>query len=158
MRIRALFTKSTTTLGLVEQAFWRVPLFTKWVVASSFEVILQAIETFYHWDSCLWDFGFSTDFSHSAAWENWGERFGCFIFARLFISWRKLQLSPFTHCPLVSIANNLQEFFVHAVLFPDKWKKAFFSKFPFLFPKFLLWNFLLDTSLHHSFQSVIINF
>ena len=27
--IRALFTKSATTLGLVEQAFWRMPLFTE---------------------------------------------------------------------------------------------------------------------------------
>ena len=40
MRIRALFPKSATTLGLVEQAFWRVPLFTEWIGASSFEVIL----------------------------------------------------------------------------------------------------------------------
>ena len=40
MCIRALFPKSATALGLVEQAFWRVPLFTKWVIASSFEVIL----------------------------------------------------------------------------------------------------------------------
>ena len=30
----------------------------------------KAIETFYHWDSFLWDFGFSTHFSHSAAWKN----------------------------------------------------------------------------------------
>ena len=34
------FTKPTTTLGLVEQAFWRVPLFTEWIGASSFDVIL----------------------------------------------------------------------------------------------------------------------
>ena len=38
--IRALFLKPATTLGHVEQAFWRVPLFTEWVVASSFDVIL----------------------------------------------------------------------------------------------------------------------
>ena len=37
--IWALFTKKATTLGLVEQAFWRVPLFTERVVASSFQVI-----------------------------------------------------------------------------------------------------------------------
>ena len=36
----ALFTKPTTTLGLVVQAFWRVPFFTKWVIASSSKVIL----------------------------------------------------------------------------------------------------------------------
>ena len=40
MCIRALFPKSATTLGLVEQAFWRVPLCTEWLGASSFEVIL----------------------------------------------------------------------------------------------------------------------
>ena len=33
--VRALFPKPTTALGLVEQAFWRVPFFTKWVIASS---------------------------------------------------------------------------------------------------------------------------
>ena len=40
MRIRALFPKSATTLGLVVQALWRVPLFIEWIGASSFEVIL----------------------------------------------------------------------------------------------------------------------
>ena len=40
MCIRVLFPKPTTTLGLVEQAFWRVPLFTERIGASSFEVIL----------------------------------------------------------------------------------------------------------------------
>ena len=30
-----LLSKPTTTLGLVIQAFWRVPFFTKWVIASS---------------------------------------------------------------------------------------------------------------------------
>ena len=40
MCIRALFPKSATTLGLVERAFWRVPLFTEWIGASSFEIIL----------------------------------------------------------------------------------------------------------------------
>ena len=29
MRIRALFPKSASTLGLVEQAFWRMPFFTE---------------------------------------------------------------------------------------------------------------------------------
>ena len=30
----------------------------------------MAIETFDHWDSFLWDFGFSRFFFHSAAWKN----------------------------------------------------------------------------------------
>ena len=40
MRKRALFSKTASTLGLVEQAFWRMPFFTEWSGASSFEVIL----------------------------------------------------------------------------------------------------------------------
>ena len=53
------------------------------------------------------------------------------------------------------IANNLQEFFVHAVLFPDSWPRRSSHNFQF-WPKVLISNILLDTSLHHSFQSVII--
>ena len=40
MRMRALFPKSANALGLVEQAFWRMQLFTELIGASSFEVIL----------------------------------------------------------------------------------------------------------------------
>ena len=32
--------------------------------------------------------------------EELGEGFGCVVFARLLISWRKLQLSPLENCPL----------------------------------------------------------
>ena len=38
--IRALFTKPASIFGLVEQAFWVMPLFTEWIGASSFDVIL----------------------------------------------------------------------------------------------------------------------
>ena len=49
---KSTFPKSASILRLVEQAFWRMPLFTEWNGASSFEVILASpIETFYHWDS-----------------------------------------------------------------------------------------------------------
>ena len=70
MRIR-LIPKSATTLGLVEQAFWKMPLFYRmnWC-KFLWSTPCRAIETFYHWDSFLWDFGFSTHFSHSVAWKN----------------------------------------------------------------------------------------
>ena len=70
MCIRALFSKSATALGLVEQAFWRVPLHRMNWCKFLWGNPCMAIETFYHWDSFLWDFGFSTLFSHSAAWKN----------------------------------------------------------------------------------------
>ena len=100
----ALFPKPTTTLGLAVQEFWRVPLFTKCVIASSFEVInpCKAIETFYHWDFCLWDFGFSMAFRSFCCMKEFGDGFDGELFPRLSISWRKMQLFPFTHCPLVS--------------------------------------------------------
>ena len=37
---KSTFPKSATIFGLVEQAFWRMPFFTEWSGASSFEVIL----------------------------------------------------------------------------------------------------------------------
>ena len=40
MRIRALFQKSASISGPVEQAFWRMPFFTECIGASSFEAIL----------------------------------------------------------------------------------------------------------------------
>ena len=39
--IRALLPKSASILGLVEQAYWRVPLFTEWSGASSIVESLQ---------------------------------------------------------------------------------------------------------------------
>ena len=54
------------------------------------------------------------------------------------------------------IANNLQEFFVHAVLSPDFLDHGVFLKISASGPKVLVSNFLFDTSFPHSFQSVLI--
>ena len=51
--------------------------------------------------------------------KEFGDGFDGELLPRLFISWRKLQLSPLHTARWFPIANNLQEFFVHAVLFPD---------------------------------------
>ena len=53
------------------------------------------------------------------------------------------------------IANNLQEFFVHVVLVPDL-DHGVLLKISTSGPKILILNFLLDTSLHHNFQSMIL--
>ena len=57
----------------------------------------KAIATFYHWD-----FGFSTLSFHPVAWKNSETDSAVTFCARLLTSWRKLQLSPSEHCPLVS--------------------------------------------------------
>ena len=100
--IRAIFTTSASFLWLVEQAFWRVPFFTEWIGASSFEVILARPSRHSTTGTFLWDFGFSMHFSLILLrWKNLGDVFGCVeLFPRLFISWRKLQLSPFDTLPV----------------------------------------------------------
>ena len=74
--------------------------------------------------------------------KEFGDGFDDATFPRFFISWRKLQLSPFTH-------------FVHAFcsLILDH---GVLLKISISVPKIIISNFLLDTSLHHSFQSVTI--
>ena len=100
MRIRALFPKSASILGLVEQAFWEMPLFTAWIGASYFEVILARQSRHSStWASASRTCG-TRCISHTLCRvEDLGEGFGCVDFARLFISCRKLQLSPSEHCP-----------------------------------------------------------
>ena len=97
--MRALFSKPTTTLGRVKQAFWRVPLFTEWIGASSFDVIFawpsrhSTTGTLSSWTS-------GSRISLILLHEELGDGFSCVIFARWMTSWRKLQLSPLEHCPL----------------------------------------------------------
>ena len=111
----------------------------------------EAIETFYHWGSCLREVGFSMIFALSCTKE-FGDGFDGQLFPRLFKSWRKLQLSPFTHCPLVSHCQQspriLYTLFCSMIL-----DHGVFLKISISVPK-IISNFLFDTSLHHSFQSV----
>ena len=59
----------------------------------------MAIETFFHWDFPLGLRVFD-DFRSFCCMKEFGDGFGCVIFARLLTSCRKLQLSPLEHCPL----------------------------------------------------------
>ena len=97
----------------------------------------KAIETFYHWSSCLWDFGFSMIFGHSAAWmiseTNLMESF----FHDYWHRDGKLQVSPLEHCPLVSHCQQSPRILCTRCFVPWFLTTAFFSKFPFLAPKFL---------------------
>ena len=101
MRIRALFPKSASILGLVEQAFWRIPLYTEWSGASPFVPLRWSL----HGSRDILPLGLlplglrvlDAFFSFCRV-EDLGEGSGCVDFARLFISCRKLQLSPWEHC------------------------------------------------------------
>ena len=117
MRMRALFPKSATTLGLVEQAFWRMPLFTEWIGASSFQVILAGQSK--HPSTGTLPLGLLVldDFRSFCCMKEFGDGFNGVTFPRLFVSW-------------------LLEFVVHAVV---SWflTTAFVSEFPFLASKIL---------------------
>ena len=116
MRTRALFPKSATTLGLVEQAFWRVLLITEWIGASSFDVFLA-------WQSKLSPTATlssgtldSRRISDSAAWQNSEKESAVSIYHAY--SYRGGNCNCFlSHIARwLSTANNLLKFFVNAVL------------------------------------------
>ena len=88
MWIRALLSKFATNLCLVEQAFWRVPLFTEWVIASSYEVILARPSVH------------STTGTFSS--ERIRRRIRLCHFSTLIDIVAETTIFPFTHCPLVS--------------------------------------------------------
>ena len=158
MCVWALFPKPTTTLGLVEQAFWRVPFFTKWVIASSFEVIL-ARPSRRSTALRLLPLGLRVLDAFSLILLHERTRRKIRLVSFLHVYWYR---GGNCNCLLsytarwTPIANNLQEFFVHAVLIPGFLTTAFLLIISISDSKILISNFLLDTSFHHCFQSVII--
>ena len=133
MCIRALFSKSAITHGLVEQAFWRVPLYTKWVIASSFDVILA------------WPSRQSTTGTFSSGTSG-SRRISLILLQRIrrWIWW--CNFSTLIDIPaetaIVSVRTlpvelplpTLQEFFVHAVLSLDSWPRRSSHSFRFWIP------------------------
>ena len=76
-----------------------MPLFTEWSCASSFEVILARQSShFLTWTSASRTSGSRCIFHILLRGRSW-RKIGCVDFTRLFKSYRKLQLSPFEHCP-----------------------------------------------------------
>ena len=114
-----------------------------------------AVEPFSHLGFCLWDFWFSMHFSLCCV-EDPGEGFGCVAFAPLFVSCRKLQLSPFEHCPLAfhyqqSPRLLCSRCFVPLILDHGACFKMSISGF-----KILQSQILLDTSFSYCLQSAMI--
>ena len=128
----ALIPKPTTTLVLVEQAFWRVPLFTvqvplRWSLQGHRDILplglfplgLRVLDEFLSF-CCMKEHG----------------RIRLCNFSTLIDIVVKTAIVSFRTLPVgFSIANNLLDFSVHAV--PWFLTTAFFSQFPFLAPKFL---------------------
>ena len=94
--------KPTTTLGLVEQAFWRVPLFTERVVASSFEVTLARPSMHSTTSAFHSRTSGSRRFSLILLHERIRRRIWWCNFSTLIDIVAELQFSPLEHCPLNS--------------------------------------------------------
>ena len=126
------FPKPPTTLGLVVQAFWRVPLFTKWVIASSFEVILSRPSR--HSTTRAFTSGTSGPrwFSLILLHERIRRRiWWCNFFHAYWYRGGNCNCLLSHTARWFPIANNLQEFLVHAVLFPDSWPRRSSQNFRF---------------------------
>ena len=154
MRMRALFSESATTLGLAEQAFWRVPFFyimnwCKFLWGNP----CRAIETFHHWDFPL-GLRVLDAFLSFCRVEELGDGFGCVDFARLLISWRAIvsfRALP-VRFPLPTISQT-SLFTLFCPLILDHGVSLLISVSG---PKIPVSLILLDTSFHHCLQSVII--
>ena len=131
MRIRALFPKSASILGLVEPAFWRMPFFTEWIGASSFDVILARQSSHSPLGLLSLRLLVIDAFFPFCRVEDLGEGFGCVVFARLLISWRKLQFSPFEHCLLAFHCQQSPRLLCLRCFVPDSWQRRLFQNFHF---------------------------
>ena len=156
MRIRALFFKSASIFGLVEQVFWRMPFFTEWVTASSSEVILARPTRHSSTGTPSSGTSGSRWFSLILVHERIRRRIWRCNFSTLIVivaetaivSFNTLLL-PLDSLPTIS-KNSLYTLFCSLNLDHGVLLKISISG-----PKVLISNFLLDTSSHHSFQSVI---
>ena len=96
----------------------------------------RSIETFYHWDSCLWDFRFSMHFTLSVAWKN-SEKDSAVSFLQVY-----RHRDGNCNCLLQNtarwfpIAKCLQVLCPHCFVH-DSWPRRFFHIFRFWLPKFL---------------------
>ena len=115
MRSKTLFPKPASLSGLVEQTFWRMPLFTQWSGASSFEVIFAGRSR----HSFTWTLASGTSGSRCISLvlprgRSW-RRIRMSIFARLSVSCQKLQALPVSF-PLPTVSKTLSTLFCPLIL------------------------------------------
>ena len=96
----------------------------------------KAIETFYHWDFFLWDSGFSMIFAHSAAWKNSEMDLTVSFFTLMGHRGGNCNCLLLQTARWIPIANKSPRILCTRCFVPWFLTTAFFSKFPFLAPKF----------------------
>ena len=92
----------------------------------------RAIETFYHWDLLPLGLRVLDAFLSFCCMKEFGDGFGCVNFARFINIVTETTIVSFRNTARwLPIANNLQEFFVHAVLPLDSWPRRLSHNFHF---------------------------
>ena len=151
MCTRALFPKFATLFWLAEQALWRMPLFTELIGASSFEVILAGPSSHFP----TWASNSTTSGSRCILHTLPRRRSRCRFCTLLQIVSETAIVSFHTlpvGFPLPTISKNS----LHTLFCPLILDHGVLLKISISGSKIPISNFLLDTSFHHSFQSVII--
>ena len=115
----------------------------------------KAIVTFYHWDFFLWDFGFSMLFAHSAAWKN-SETNSTVSFSTLINIVAETTIVSSSTLPVGLPLPTISKNSLHTLFCPLILDHGVSLIIPTSGAKILISYVLLDTSLHHSLQSVII--
>ena len=151
-----LLPKTATTLGLVNQAFWRVPSFTKWVIASFSKVILARPSR--HSTTRTFTSGTSGPrwFSLTLPHERILRRIWWWTFPTLIhiVAETAMQLFPFTHCPLASHCQQSPRILLYTLFCPLILDHGVLLKISASGAKVLISNFLFDTSFHHRNQEM----
>ena len=153
IRIRELSSKSASILRLVEQAYWRMPLFTEWIGASFFAEVLAGPSR--HANMGLLPLGLRVPeaFLSLCCMKEYGDGFGSFIFVHAYCyrDWN-CNCLLYKTARWAHIANNIQESFVKAVVSPDSWPRRFFHNFLF-WPQ----NYWFVDSARYFFFTIVFN-
>ena len=97
----ALVPECASLFGLVQQALWGMPLFTRWIRTSTFKMYLARLTRCFPRRTSSSRTPESHRIFHTLCLRRrfWERSRLCRTFARLFRSCQKLQWSPFKHCP-----------------------------------------------------------
>ena len=155
---KSTFLQICIHFGLIEQAFWRMPFFTEWSFASSFEVILARQSShFPTWASASRTLVLDAFFTFCCARRSWRKDSAVSIVHAYFYRVGNCNCLLSNTAHWLSIANNILDFFVHAVL-PLILDHGACFKISISGFEVLHSQTLLGTSFCNRLQSVIIRF
>ena len=154
MCIWALLPKSATTLG--EQTFWRVPLFTEWIGATSIKVIIARQSKHSTTGTLSSGTSGSRCFSLTLLHERIRRRIRLCHFSTLFHIVTETAIVSFRTLPVWLPLPTISKNSLYTLFCPLILDHGVLLKISISVPKILISYVLLDTAFNHCPQSVII--